>query len=341
MELRFHTEAKPEAQSANLFVARGAKSVLRAEILTPDGVEVLTGSVSVTGSDGVAGTLSSIRLKKTSMAWRNSTAFSWSSASGTPPPVKVTPTSEGCSLDYDGRHLTFQWNGTVPQETGPVPVIRSAQPVIPAFGGKPSIGYAANSYVELYGENFAANSRTWSGNDFTGSTAPTSLEGTQVRVNGKSAFVYFISPGQINLNLPDDSVVGPVELQVVRNGIPSNIVVINRSQIAPAILTTPTFLVNGRQYAIALLPQSTQNGPFVGTPGLIPGVSLVMVRPGDRIVLYVIGAGPTSPATQAGVAASGNAVVSSPYELRVGGVRATVEFFGITAGSIGLYQIMQ
>ena len=130
-----------------------------------------------------------------------------------------------------------------------------------------------------------------------------------------------------------------MELQVLRDRIPSNIVTISRSKVAPAILTTPAFLVNGRQYAVALLPQSTQSGPFVGTPGLIPGASFAVVRPGDRIVLYVLGAGPTNPATPAGVAATANAVVSSPYELRIGGVRATVEFFGITAGSIGLYQL--
>jgi uncharacterized protein (TIGR03437 family) len=339
MELRFHTEAKPESLATNVFVARGKQSVLSAEVLTPDLVDVSTGSAAVMDSSNNAINLTSIRLKRTASAWRNVTAFSWSAAAGTPPQVRVTPSSAGFSVDYDGRRLSFQWDGTIPSEVGPVPVIRSAQPVAPAFGGVSSIGYSANGYVEIYGENLASKSRTWSGEDFNGTTAPTSLDGTQVRVNGRDAFVYFVSPAQININLPDDLTVGPVELQVVRNRIPSNIVTINRANIAPAILTTPAFRVNGRQYGVALLPQSTQNGPFVGAPGLIQGASFVTVKPGDRIVLYVLGAGPTNPATRAGVASAGNAVVATPYELRIGGVRATVEFFGITAGSIGLYQI--
>jgi len=52
----------------------------------------------------------------------------------------------------------------------------------------------------------------------------------------------------------------------------------------------------------------------------------------------VLGAGPTVPATSAGVATAQNSVLDLPYEVRIGGVPATVSFAGAVAGAIGLYQ---
>jgi uncharacterized protein (TIGR03437 family) len=43
--------------------------------------------------------------------------------------------------------------------------------------------------------------------------------------------------------------------------------------------------------------------------------------------------------TQAGVVAGQGAPLALPYELRIGGVPATVTFAGMVAGSIGLYQL--
>ena len=55
-------------------------------------------------------------------------------------------------------------------------------------------------YVELYGSNLSTTTRTWAGSDFNGPNAPTTLDGVSVKVNGKTAFVYYISPSQININ---------------------------------------------------------------------------------------------------------------------------------------------
>lgn len=70
------------------------------------------------------------------------------------------------------------------------------------FGGFPSI--APGTWIEIYGVNLATNtrSRTWTGADFNGTQAPTSLGGTSVTVAGKPAFVYFVSPGQVNVQAP-------------------------------------------------------------------------------------------------------------------------------------------
>ena len=333
MELRFHTEANPVSSGSNVYLSKGANGVLRTELLTPSVATATTG-VAVVTDHGTTYSRPSIRFQRTGVAWRNVTAFSWGAQ--TPQPVTVNPTANGYTVALGSRLIDFNWDRTTPVESTPVPTIRSVQP---AFGGNQANGFSSNSYIEIYGDSLATETRPWSGSDFQGSNAPQSLSGTRVLVNGLPAFVYYISPQQVNVNLPQDLTTGVVELQVVTNGVPSNILVINRATAAPAMLTTSAFKVNGKQYVVALLPTSTASGPFVGPAGLIPGVPFQQVRPGDSVTLYVLGAGPTNPATQAGVAAPANSKVSSTYTLRIGGQTATVDFFGVVAGSIGLYQL--
>ena len=98
----------------------------------------------------------------------------------------------------------------------PVPLISATDSAVSSFLGKSA--FSSNTYVEIYGSNLAATTRTWSGSDFQGSNAPTTLDGVSVTVNGKAAFVYFVSPGQININTPDDSAIGPVVIQVKNLG---------------------------------------------------------------------------------------------------------------------------
>jgi len=216
------------------------------------------------------------------------------------------------------------------------PTLRADQPVLPAFGGNLAIGFASNGYLELYGTNLSNTTRQWAGSDFQGSKAPTSLDGVSVKVNGKDAAVYYISPTQININTPDDAATGPVVIHVSNNGQSSNAATVQKSKVAPSMLTTPAFLIGGKQYVAALMPDLKT---FVGTPGLISGVGFQAVKPGDNIVIYALGCGPTSPATQGGVVTATTSNVSSSYELRIGGQKANVTFFGAIQGAIGLYQI--
>ena len=83
-------------------------------------------------------------------------------------------------------------------------VLTNATP--PSIGGIISLGdfgalpnFTSGSLIEIYGSNLATSRRKWSGADFNGSNAPTSLDGTSVTVNNKSAFVAFISPEQVNV----------------------------------------------------------------------------------------------------------------------------------------------
>src|ERR1019366_7842977 len=81
-----------------------------------------------------------------------------------------------------------------------------------AFGGFRSI--APGTFIEIYGSNLAANSRSGNGADFNGLNAPTSLDGTTVTIGGQSAFVGYINPGQVNVLVPSNVATGVQQITV-------------------------------------------------------------------------------------------------------------------------------
>src|ERR1700722_3904217 len=75
-----------------------------------------------------------------------------------------------------------------------------------AEGGNPAI--APNTWVEIKGSNLAppgisspdcAPGYCWQPSDFVNKQLPVKLQGVSVTVNGNSAFVYYISPTQVNI----------------------------------------------------------------------------------------------------------------------------------------------
>ena len=213
------------------------------------------------------------------------------------------------------------------------PSIRTTNPALPSFLG--NAGFSSNTYLEIYGTGFSSSPRTWGAADFDGSNAPTLLDGTSVTVNGRPAFIYYISPGQINIDTPEDTTTGPVAIQVKTALGLSNVVSVNRSRISPTLQTVPQFSIGGKQYVVALTPDFKS---YIGRPGMLAGVSFVAANPGDTVSIHALGCGPTSPPTQAGVIAAQGSPLALPYQVKIGGVTALVPFAGMVRDSIGLYQ---
>ncbi len=215
-----------------------------------------------------------------------------------------------------------------------MPSIRTTNSVLPSFLGQS--GVSSNMYAEIYGSNFASPARIWTGSDFDGPNAPKSLNGVEVTVNNKPAYIYYVSPTQININVPDDTATGPVEVKVKTAAGTSNAVMVNRTRISPTLQSVPQFNIGGKQYVVAL---TTNFASYIGRPNMLAGVSSVTAKPGDMITIYALGLGPTDPQTSAGVAAAQNSNVTLPLQLKIGGVLANIPFAGLLKDTIGLYQL--
>jgi uncharacterized protein (TIGR03437 family) len=232
-----------------------------------------------------------------------------------------------------GDHIYIADYLLTPQAAGDPPSITR---VISASGFNADAGLASGTWLEIYGANFMSGAgRSWAGSDFNGSRAPTALDGISVTVNGIPAYVAYISPGQVNVQAPDDAAIGPnIPVRVTTAGGTSNAMMIEKKAIAPALLAPDSFKVGGKQYVVAL----TSDQAFVGPAGLITGVNFRPARPGETINLFGIGFGPVSPATAAGTVAAGLTSVQPAPVFRFGSTTATASYAGLGPGFVGLYQ---
>ena len=202
------------------------------------------------------------------------------------------------------------------------------------FGGYAGLA-APGSYVEIYGSNLSGSSRGWATGDFSGSSAPTSLDGVTITVNGTPAYVNYVSPKQVNIQIPDGIPTGgPVPVVVSYQGQSSAPAMIAINALQPGLLAPASFKVGAIQYAAAV---HGATGVFAGN-GNIPGVPAAPAIPGETLIFYGIGFGPVSQTRVAGQIASGQTVLANAFTILIGGSPATVSYAGLAPGLVGVYQ---
>lgn len=204
-----------------------------------------------------------------------------------------------------------------------------AAPVITTSGignaGDTQSGIAQNTFISIYGASLAATTRTWAAKDLVGNKLPTSLDGVSVTVNNKPAYVYYISPKQVDVLTPQDSTTGPVQVVVTNNGLVSGSATVNMAQNSPAF-----FLLKDGESIAAL---HSDNVSLVGATTLYSGVS-TPAKPGETIVLFGTGFGPTNPQIPDGQILSTSEPLATIPTVTVGGVNATVVYAGVSAAGL-------
>lgn len=210
-------------------------------------------------------------------------------------------------------------------------------PVVFPGGVVPIDGIVAtiqpSSWVSIYGSNLASSTATWNG-DY-----PTSLSDVTVTVNGKAAYLWYVSATQINMQAPDDPTIGPVDV-VVKNSHGSFITTVTLAYFAPSLN-----LLDGKHVAgVILTPDGSGhygNGAYdlVGPSGAFPFYTRP-VKAGETVLLYGTGFGLTLPGVPAGKPFSGSAPTASPVWIFLGnGSGAYFQVLSTAVYASGAYQV--
>lgn len=231
-------------------------------------------------------------------------------------------------------------------------VIREMSPVsaVPAGPGAPAISpggvisasgfggfstIAPDTWIEIYGANLAADSRAWAAGDFQGLNAPTAIDRTTVTIGGQDAFIEYVSPGQVNAQVPSTTPTGTQPVIVGTAAGISPAFNVNVVAMQPAFYAPPQLSIGGNQYIGALM---LDGKTFVGPPGAFPGITTARAHPGQTITLYGVGFGAVDPPTLAGQVSPLSSEVFSFPVISIGGVQVQETYKGLAPGSVGLYQ---
>jgi uncharacterized protein (TIGR03437 family) len=189
-------------------------------------------------------------------------------------------------------------------------------------------GIVPNSWITIFGTNLSSITDNWA-NAIINGNLPTSLDGVKVSVGEEPTYISYISPTQINALAPN---VGPgVASVTVTNSSGASSPVTAIAQIAQ-----PAFFQWGN-YAVA----THQDYSLAAKNGTIPGVTTVPAAPGEVIILWGTGFGPTTPSAPVGVEVPFGTTyyTANTVTVTVGSTPATVYATALSPGFAGLYQV--
>ncbi len=182
-------------------------------------------------------------------------------------------------------------------------------------------------FLTLYGSGLAPAT------DSASVPFSTLFHGVQVMINSVSAPIYYVSPTQISVIVPYETIPDAVaQIYVVNNGANSNVVTEYTGLTSAGIFTNNP--VGGLGYAAALHPDNS----------VISESSPAQI--GETVAVYLAGLGAVRQPVPDGTAAPSNPLsvtTSTPlvFLLDSAGhyVQSTVTFSGLAPGFAGLYQI--
>ena len=297
------TPTPPTTPSANITLLSNLTTLSTNEVI------YLTATVSATDgttpSGSVSFSVSGVSLGSAALAGSAGTATATLVVTGLQLPVgsgTITATYNGTSSASVTVSVNASGSGS-----GATPAVSSV-----TNGASFQQGFAPGAVLSLFGSNLAGVTQSASSVPL-----PLSISGTEVLVNGVAAPLYYVSPGQLNVQIPYEVTVGSTAVVSINNN---------------GQVTTHTFPV-----------AASAPGIFTNSSGaLVPTASAAI---GQELEFYITGAGAVQPAIADGAApASTTAIADLPAPtataiVTIGGARATVDFIGIPWGLVGVTQI--
>jgi uncharacterized protein (TIGR03437 family) len=182
---------------------------------------------------------------------------------------------------------------------------------------------APGGLVTVYGSNLSPTNQATSQ-----IPVPTALANSCITVNGQPIPLIFVSPTQVNAQMPFQAV-GAETVVVHTPGGTSGNFNLTVQPNAPAV-----FL-------------SGVAGPETNLPTIIRLANGLLatdsnpIHPGDELVIYLTGLGQTNPAGTTGYPAPGSPLANAltAASVSLGGMNLPVNYAGLAPGEVGVYQI--
>ena len=228
--------------------------------------------------------------------------------------AQVTITASASSPGYPSVKATIA--GQVAPNSAPVIAPNGTQDI---FHPQVGAGLGPGNIVQIYGSGLASQIA-----QPLKLPLPTTVSGTQVLIGGVPAPLFYVSPGQVNAQIPFELTAGK-EYQVVVN--------------ANGALTTPQPIqLNAGSPAIldfssgAVVAQHADGSLILDT---------APAKPGEYVVIYASGLGVTDVTVESGAASPTDplARVKDVPVLTLNDTEVKPLFTGLTPGFVGLYQI--
>jgi uncharacterized protein (TIGR03437 family) len=211
-------------------------------------------------------------------------------------------------VDVDGRTLTIRATDADGKEIDRFEL--RPQPVISDRGvvsvGDYSAALAPGSLVSIFGQNLAMQQAA-----SPGYPMPTTMGGVRVEIDDQDAPLMFVSPGQVNFQIPFDAKPSCMLRVVTDNGMDQQ-----RVSLTP---TAPTIIAVTTRNLFA----SPLNAPNAGTP----------------IVIYASGLGSCGQTLVAGTPVIGATSTVAAVDVWMADKRIQPTYAGMTPGYAGLYQV--
>ena len=282
--------------------------------------------MSGAGSGQTAQTTLAVGIADKTQSWtatvypanRSTGWLTLSQVSGTGP-AQLTLTANGAGYAPGAYRATIvlQSPNALPQWINvPVMFVIGSAANGPGIGAivnvaNPQAGGSPGALMTVYGTNLANSTATASGTQL-----PYLLAGVTAAVNGMPAPLLYVSPTQINLQVPYSAGMGPSVVGVTNNG-----------------------QAGGFQFTLA----ASSPAMFLNGDGSIAGATAVST--GGSFTLYLDGAGEVSPALKSAWTPTAGSPVPIlpkpvlPLSVTVGGTPAFVTYAGISPGLIGTMQV--
>ncbi|HTQ57348.1 MAG TPA: protease pro-enzyme activation domain-containing protein [Bryobacteraceae bacterium] len=206
------------------------------------------------------------------------------------------------------------YNGSTATETVTITSAGNGVPAVSSQlnGASFTTALAPGGVLSVFGSNLAPATGA-----APATPLPTMMGGTWVTINNVTAPLYYVSPTQLNIQVPYETPTNSAVLLVIHNNGAMTSASMIAQPIAPAIFTFDN------------------NAP----------VPYTTAARGEEIVLYMTGAGALSPPVADGAAPAANTPLADlpapvgAVKVTVGGATATLDFVGLPTWAVGVVQI--